>query len=139
MQDARLCMRAAETVLHDLECAMLSWHACRRCQTGIAPTRTSNSEMSGDSRNAFLHGGDVTVGFQHVPLQKKEREEAPARPSAGSAFVPPSKRGGSFAPPAARARDEVSLPPPPLTAAACFCHDPYASAPEKQIYTYVYI
>lgn len=40
-------------------------------------------------------------------VQKKEREEAAARPSAGGAFVPPSRRAGSFAPPAARGRDEV--------------------------------
>ena len=96
-----------------------------------------NSEMSGDSKNASPQCGDVTVGVQHdhVPLQKKEREEAPARPSAGSAFVPPSKRAGSFAPPAARARDEVS--PPPLTATVFFCHDPYFSAPGDKMCIYI--
>lgn len=40
-------------------------------------------------------------------VQKKERETV-ARPSAGGAFVPPSRRAGSFAPPAARGREEVS-------------------------------
>lgn len=96
-------------------------------------TENMNPETSGDSKHTFLHCGDALALFNprnftlfhehhpyignlelqhdHVPLQKKEREEAPARPSAGSAFVPPSKRGGSFAPPAARARDEVSSPP----------------------------
>ena len=42
-------------------------------------------------------------------MQKKEREEALARPSAGNTFVPPSKRAAGYAPPAARGRDEVSL------------------------------
>lgn len=42
-----------------------------------------------------------------LAVQKKEREEAAARPSTGSAFVPPSKRAAGQAPPAARGRDEV--------------------------------
>ena len=75
-------------------------------------TGNLNTETPGGSKNASPNCGDTTVELQHdhVPLQKKEREEAPARPSAGNAFVAPSKRGGSFAPPAARARDEVSPP-----------------------------